>query len=101
MGHISLVDTPGLRHYLLDKTQHLIGGFGKAVGEPPGETIFYSSSPIHLANQSTDIYHSYLGMVALALVNEPGIAAVDPALCAGAGLLENVKSLPWWQEQDV
>ncbi|OKL61886.1 hypothetical protein UA08_02837 [Talaromyces atroroseus] len=55
MGQGSLIDTAGLRHYLLDKTQHLIGGFGKAVGEPP------------------DIYHSYLGMVALALVNEPAI----------------------------
>ena len=38
MGQVSLIDTAGLRHYLLDKTQHLIGGFGKSVGEPPGET---------------------------------------------------------------
>lgn len=28
-----------MRRYLLQKTQHIVGGFGKGVGEPPGERI--------------------------------------------------------------
>lgn len=36
MDKIPLIDASGVRHYLLDKTQHIIGGFGKSVGEVPG-----------------------------------------------------------------
>ncbi|KAH8675256.1 terpenoid cyclases/protein prenyltransferase alpha-alpha toroid [Xylariales sp. PMI_506] len=36
------------RAFLLEKTQHIIGGFGKHVGAPP------------------DVYHAYLGLAALA-----------------------------------
>ena len=36
MDKIPLLDASGVRHYLLDKTQHIIGGFGKSVGEVPG-----------------------------------------------------------------
>lgn len=37
MDRLPLVDADGNRRYLLEKTQHYIGGFGKGVGEPPGE----------------------------------------------------------------
>lgn len=80
LNQIPLIDASGLRHYLLDKTQHLIGGFGKAVGELP------------------DLYHSYLGLISLALINEPGLEAADPALCTGTILLQNLKTLPWWRD---
>lgn len=33
-----MIDGDRNRRYLLEKTQHLIGGFGKAVGDPPGKT---------------------------------------------------------------
>jgi geranylgeranyl transferase type-1 subunit beta len=36
LGKLPLVDAAGNRQYLLEKTQHLVGGFGKGVGEPPG-----------------------------------------------------------------
>lgn len=41
----------------------MIGGFGKIPGDPP------------------DIYHSYLGLAALAITGEDGLAYFDPALC--------------------
>ncbi|EED15298.1 geranylgeranyl transferase beta subunit, putative [Talaromyces stipitatus ATCC 10500] len=80
MNQLSLIDAPGVRHYLLDKTQHIVGGFGKSVGEVP------------------DIYHSYLGMISLALINEPGLEPADPTLCTGVSVMQNLKSLLWWKE---
>jgi geranylgeranyl transferase type-1 subunit beta len=32
----------------------------------------------------SDIYHSYLGLAALAIMKEPGIKSFDSALCIGA-----------------
>ena len=32
-----MIDDARNRQYLLEKTQHLIGGFGKGVGDPPGK----------------------------------------------------------------
>ncbi|KUL83654.1 hypothetical protein ZTR_11047 [Talaromyces verruculosus] len=80
MDKIPLLDASGVRHYLLDKTQHIIGGFGKSVGEVP------------------DIYHAYLGLISLALINEPGLEKADPVLCTGLILMENLKKVPWWKE---
>lgn len=37
-----LQDFNAIRHYLLDKTQHMIGGFGKLPGDVPGP--YYSIS---------------------------------------------------------
>lgn len=39
LDRLSLVDAVRNRQYLLDKTQHIVGGFGKGVGEPPGMYI--------------------------------------------------------------
>lgn len=38
MNRLTLVDATRNRRYLLEKTQHIVGGFGKGVGEPPGES---------------------------------------------------------------
>ncbi|RLL94532.1 hypothetical protein CFD26_101321 [Aspergillus turcosus] len=35
MDRLSLIDQQRNRQYLLEKTQHIIGGFGKGIGEPP------------------------------------------------------------------
>lgn len=34
-----LQDFNAVRHYLLDKTQHTIGGFGKMPGDVPGQYL--------------------------------------------------------------
>jgi geranylgeranyl transferase type-1 subunit beta len=71
-------------NYLLDVTQHIIGGFGKAVGEPP------------------DIYHSYLGLATVGLIGGHDLKEVDAGLCcstdaarkievAREGMLESLK----------
>jgi prenyltransferase beta subunit len=36
LGQVDLIDKARMRYYLLEKTQHIVGGFGKGVGEPPG-----------------------------------------------------------------
>lgn len=35
-----VIDDARNRQYLLEKTQHLIGGFGKGVGDPPGKVDY-------------------------------------------------------------
>ncbi|KAL4930622.1 protein geranylgeranyltransferase type I subunit CDC43 [Aspergillus undulatus] len=78
LGKLSMVDAERNRRYLLQKTQHFVGGFGKGVGELP------------------DLLHSYFGMVSLAIQGEPGLDAIDPALCATHRTLQHLHSLPWW-----
>lgn len=51
------------RRYLFDITQHAIGGFGKVGGAPP------------------DIYHSYLGLAALATMGDEDLKEFDVGLC--------------------
>lgn len=36
LHRLDLVDSDRLRRYLLGKVQHMVGGFGKGVGDPPG-----------------------------------------------------------------
>lgn len=36
LHRIDLIDSDRLRRYLLGKVQHIVGGFGKGVGDPPG-----------------------------------------------------------------
>ena len=52
LGALHMIDLEHVRAYLLERTQHLIaGGFGKFPGDPP------------------DIYHAYLGLASLALID--------------------------------
>ncbi|KAK5991770.1 Geranylgeranyl transferase type-1 subunit beta-like protein [Cladobotryum mycophilum] len=80
----SLFDVKPSRNYILEITQHRIGGFSKAVGGPP------------------DIYHSYLGLAALSMMGEPDLKELDVGLCcskesvrrierAREGLLEGLR----------
>ncbi|KAF7597439.1 hypothetical protein BBP40_003686 [Aspergillus hancockii] len=82
MDRLTLVDAPRNRRYLLEKAQHIVGGFGKGVGEPP------------------DLLHSYFGLVSLAFQEEPGLESVDPALCSSLRAVQHLHSLPWWQEKE-
>ncbi|KAJ9148766.1 Terpenoid cyclases/Protein prenyltransferase [Coniochaeta hoffmannii] len=57
-----LIPRTAARRFLMEKTQHMIGGFAKHPGGPP------------------DLYHSYLGLAALATMGEPGLKEFDAAL---------------------
>ncbi|ROW00041.1 hypothetical protein VPNG_08340 [Cytospora leucostoma] len=72
----NIVDPAALkaqRDFLLDKTQHVIGGFGKRPGNPP------------------DIYHSSLGLAALATLGDPGLKRFDPGLCVSADTVRKIE----------
>lgn len=64
------------REFLLKKTQHVIGGFGKHAGKPP------------------DVYHSFLGLAALATMagddGEKGLGLFDVRLCIGREAADRV-----------
>ncbi|KAM0209527.1 hypothetical protein ACHAQD_011113 [Fusarium lateritium] len=63
LGNSSIINVTPSRRYLLDVTQHRIGGFSKAVGGPP------------------DMYHSYLGLAALATIGDGDLKEIDVGLC--------------------
>ncbi|KAF4470188.1 farnesyltransferase geranylgeranyltransferase type-1 subunit alpha [Fusarium albosuccineum] len=84
LGNSSIINGPPSRRYILDITQHRIGGFSKAVGGPP------------------DMYHSYLGLAALSTLGESDLKEFDVGLCcskettrkierARDGLLESIR----------
>ncbi|CAG7926603.1 unnamed protein product [Penicillium olsonii] len=77
LNQYGVVDEVRNRRYLLEKTQHLVGGFGKGPGDPP------------------DLLHSYFGMVSLAFQGEAGLNAVDPAMGTTERTVRHLKSLPW------
>ncbi|KAF2015982.1 geranylgeranyl transferas-like protein type i beta subunit [Aaosphaeria arxii CBS 175.79] len=77
LGHLDLLDKKAIRRWLLDKTQHIVGGFGKVPGAPP------------------DIYHAYLGLVILAIFGEAGLKNVDAALCISNRAIRHLESLAW------
>ncbi|CAG8196658.1 unnamed protein product [Penicillium salamii] len=77
LDQYGVVDEVRNRRYLLEKTQHLVGGFGKGPGDPP------------------DLLHSYFGMVSLAFQGEAGLRAVDPTMGTTERTVRHLKSLPW------
>ncbi|KAF2740429.1 terpenoid cyclases/Protein prenyltransferase [Polyplosphaeria fusca] len=77
LGYLELMDTKPIRRWLLDKIQHTVGGFGKLPGDPP------------------DIYHSFLGLVVLAMFGEAGLRDVDAALCMTNKAKAHIETLPW------
>ncbi|CZS94562.1 related to geranylgeranyltransferase beta subunit [Rhynchosporium agropyri] len=68
-----LLNIEAIRRFLFEQTQHSIGGFGKTPGQPP------------------DIYHSYLGLAALAIMKESGLKSLDPALCISMQQKETIE----------
>ncbi|KAL5606443.1 hypothetical protein BROUX41_002859 [Berkeleyomyces rouxiae] len=63
LGYSHVIDSIPARRFLVDKTQHFVGGFSKAPDGFP------------------DMYHSYLGLAALATMGDPTLAPFDPVLC--------------------
>lgn len=80
LNRLHLIEPSSKRRYLLEKTQHLAGGFGKLPGDPP------------------DLYHSYLGLAAVSLLDEPSLKPIDPAMCVSKGACKHLESLSWRRE---
>lgn len=74
-GAVTVDRTPG-RAFLLEKMQHLIGGFSKHAGNPP------------------DVYHSFLGLAALSVMagddGEAGVGKLDVRLAIGSEAADRV-----------
>ena len=77
LGHLHIVDRKPIRRWLLDRTQHLVGGFGKLPGDHP------------------DPQHSFLGLMVLSIFGEAGLQNVDTALCITDKAKRHLESLPW------
>lgn len=77
LDSLHLADLEAVRNYLLEKTQHIIGGFGKGPDSPP------------------DVMHSYLGLAALALYGHDGIKEIDPALCISREAAARIERIDW------
>lgn len=73
LGHPSLIDAAPSRAFLLDKTQHIVGGFAKHPGGTP------------------DPYHSYLGLAALATLGDHELGGFDAGLCAPEGVVRRIE----------
>jgi geranylgeranyl transferase type-1 subunit beta len=61
--------------FLLGETQHFVGGFGKLAGDPP------------------DIYHSFMGLAILAVLDYPSIKSIHSAACISMDTVEYLEKL--------
>jgi geranylgeranyl transferase type-1 subunit beta len=95
LNQYSVIDEVRNRQYLLEKTQHLVGGFGKGPGDPPGKDEAHIPTLRAISLTSLDLLHSYFGMVSLAFQGEPGLRPVDPTLGATERMVQHLESLPW------
>ncbi|KAF1950670.1 geranylgeranyl transferas-like protein type i beta subunit [Byssothecium circinans] len=77
LGYQHVVDTRPIRRWLVEKTQHMVGGFGKAPGDHP------------------DIYHSFLGLLVVSMMGEAGLQDIDVALCITNKAKRHLEALPW------
>lgn len=66
--------TQAQRRFLLEKTQHIIGGFGKHPGSPP------------------DVGHACLGLAALATMGDPALKKLDASLCVSVDAVRKVEN---------
>ena len=80
LGYLHIIDRKPIRRWLLDRTQHVVGGFGKLPGDHP------------------DIYHSFLGLMVLSMFGEAGLQNADAALCITSRARRHLESLPWRRE---
>ncbi|KAI0005830.1 terpenoid cyclases/Protein prenyltransferase [Xylariaceae sp. FL0662B] len=83
LGEGALINREPARKFILEKTQHLIGGFAKHPGDPP------------------DVLHAYLGLAALATMagssdpgnaeaREEGLGRLDVSLCVGVEAVDRI-----------
>jgi geranylgeranyl transferase type-1 subunit beta len=72
---MELIDAEALQRFLLGKTQHFIGGFGKCSGDPP------------------DLYHSYFALASLALLEHPGLKPIHSSACISLEAVQYLEQL--------
>lgn len=73
VGSFHAVNIAPSRAYLLDITQQRIGGFSKHAGGHP------------------DLYHSYLGLAALALTGDEDLKDLDVGLCCSRETVRKIQ----------
>ncbi|KAG5926479.1 hypothetical protein E4U42_003278 [Claviceps africana] len=73
MDSFHAVNVAPSRAYLLDITQHRIGGFAKHAGGHP------------------DLYHSYLGLAALAVMGDEDLKDFDAGLCCSRETVRKIE----------
>lgn len=93
------MDQEALCEYLLSKTQHKIGGFGKLPGDPPG-TLPYRlswavSCPALSVLMVVDIMHSCLGLAGLACMRHADLKPFDSSLCISFEARDRIGNLPF------
>jgi len=79
LDRLDLIDSDEVLRFLLEKAQHLIGGFSKYPGDPP------------------DIYHSYFGLATVAMLGHPDVKPLHTVTCTPMDTithLEQLKQLP-------
>lgn len=74
LGEDNLLARAQSRLFLLEKTQHMIGGFSKHPGGPP------------------DIYHAYFGLAALAAMGEPSLKTFDTSLAVSVETVRKMEA---------
>jgi geranylgeranyl transferase type-1 subunit beta len=63
LNRLDLVDKDEVLRFLLERSQHYIGGFSKYPGDAP------------------DIYHSYFGLATMALLGHPDVLPLHTVTC--------------------
>ena len=110
-GSLGILNRPHLQdfnateRYLLDKTQHHIGGFSKMPGDPPGQYLLallvrfeHPSDCVECMRafptddngaMTLDIMHSSLGLAALAVMKHCELRSIDSRLCMSISAREH------------
>ncbi|KAH7312630.1 geranylgeranyl transferase type I beta subunit [Stachybotrys elegans] len=73
LDEAELINTRPACRYVLDITQHAIGGFGKAGGSPP------------------DVFHSYLGLAALTTMGQEDLKPFDVGICCSKEVADKIQ----------
>lgn len=100
LDSLHLASLHPVRVYLLEKVQHMIGGFAKGPESPPGKSAtmaYLCATSKSSTDGETDVMHSYLGLAALALYGEAGVKNLDPALCISKNAAANLQRVAWRQ----
>jgi len=63
LGRLDLVDTDEVLRFLLERAQHVVGGFGKYPGDPP------------------DVYHSFFGLATMAMLGHEDVKGLHAVTC--------------------
>src|SRR5690242_3031396 len=71
---LAFIDKEACGRFLLEKTQHIIGGFSKDPGGVP------------------DVYHAYMALASLSNLKEESLKRIDPALCVSFDTVTKIEA---------